>query len=346
MNRPARLAAFALALLGAAAPAAAAKEPPLFVPVYQQDFADPSIVEHRGEYIGYATNRGLNLPMITSRDLVNWEVVKDPGNPGKPLDGMPELGAWAREDFTWAPEVTKIGGRWVLYYTARHRKKDIQCIGVATSADPRGPFRDALAEPLVCQPELGGTIDANLFRDTDDKLYLYFKNDGNHVAKPTELWGQRLSADGTGLVGAPVRLGMTNDKPWEAHVIEAPTMVRTATGYTMLYSANHYGWETHQRLSPYAMGYAICAGPMGPCTDAPDNPILHSFNDRKAGCLSGPGHQVIFRGHDRYYIGFHAWAATPGCRPLDKKRYLYIAPIGFTAAGKPVISPSLRPAGK
>jgi beta-xylosidase len=339
MTKPVRL---AFLLLAACAPLAASAAEPLFAPVHREDFADPFVVEHKGEYIAYSTNRGLNLPMLSSRDLVRWQVVMDPANPKKPLDGLPELGAWARKDFTWAPEVMEVGGRWLLYYTARDRRKDVQCIGLAVADNPRGPYRDTRAEPFICQPDLGGTIDANPFRDLDGRLYVYFKNDGNNVGKPTELWGQALSPDGMATVGAAVSLKMTNDKPWEAHVIEAPTMVRTPVGYTMLYSANHYGWETHQRLSPYAMGYATCSGPLGPCADGAENPILHSYNDKKAGCLSGPGHQAVVVVNRKAYLAFHAWAATSGCRIADKKRYLYVAPVGFTAAGKPVVSPGLR----
>jgi beta-xylosidase len=328
--------------------ASAAKEPPPFVPVLKEDFPDPAVVAYQGEYIAYATNppnASVNVQMALSKDLIHWELARDPAKPGKMLDAMPELGAWAKKGWTWAPEVIEAGGRWLLYYTAKDRKSELQCLGVATAADPHGPFRDVNGAPLVCQRDLGGTIDANAFRDADGKLYLYYKNDGNNpdFRKPTDIWVQRLAADGTALEGDPVAL-LRNDKPWEAHVIEAPSMVRTATGYTLLFSANHYGWETHQRLSPYAMGYATCSSPMGPCTDAADNPILYSYNDKKVGCLSGPGHQTVFRANNRNYIAFHAWSATKGCRLADRKRYLYIAPIGWTATGKPVIAPSLRAA--
>lgn len=331
-----------LALLAATAPASAE---PLFVPVYQEDFPDPHIIEHQGEYLAYSTNSGgINLPMASSRDLTTWTEVKDPAPPGKRHDAMPQLASWVKEGRTWAPEVIEVGGRWLLYYTANHKRKDLQCIGVATAADPRGPFRDSRPEPLVCQDPLGGSIDAHPFRDLDGKLYLYFKSDGNRLGKPAELWGQALAADGMSLVGQPAAL-VRNDKPWEAGVVESPTMARTRAGYTLLFSAHYYGWQPDKdRLSPYAMGYATCRTPLGPCTDAPENPILHSFNDRKAGCLSGPGHQTIFQAGGRSYIAFHAWAATPSCRKLDEKRYLYIAPLGWTAEGKPVIAPSLRPA--
>ena len=324
--------------------ATGASAQPAYVPVYGIDFPDPFIVAHNDEFIGYSTNsRGINLPMAKSRDLVAWSRLDDPAT-GKQRDGMPVLASWVKEGSTWAPEVLKLNGRWLLYYTAKHRKKDYQCVGVAIASDPRGPFRDPSAQPLVCQDALGGTIDANPFRDSDGKIYLYYKNDGNRIRKSTEMWGQQLARDGLSLVGKPVSL-IRNDRPWEAHVIEAASMVRVPGGYALFFSANHYGWETHQKLSPYSVGYANCSGPLGPCTDAPGNPILYSYKGKEAGCLSGPGHQAIFSARGGTFIAFHAWAASKGCRKAADERHLYIAPFGWEN-GKPVIAKSLRAAGK
>ncbi|HVL78647.1 MAG TPA: glycoside hydrolase family 43 protein [Sphingomicrobium sp.] len=323
----------------AAAPAIAQ---PSFVPVFEENFPDPHIVLHDGEFIAYATNAGINLPMATSRDLVNWSFVMDPANPRNRLDGMPVLAPWAREGFTWAPEVLKVGEKWVLYYTARNRQRDVQCLGVAVADNPRGPFRDNSTEPFVCQYEEGGTIDANPFRDSDGRLYVYYKNDGNAVRRTSYIWGQRLSDDGLSVVGEPVSL-LRDSQRWHWGLVEAPAMVRPPHGgYHLFYSAAYYGWDPNERLSRYSTGYAICQGPLGPCEDAPENPILHSFNDRQAGCLSGPGHPSIFQVGQRHFIAFHAWAATRGCRKADDKRYLYVAPISWKD-GKPVLGQGLRP---
>jgi hypothetical protein len=119
-------------------------------------------------------------------------------------------------------------------------------------------------------------------------------------------------------------------------------MVRSPAGYELFFSGGFFGWNPEEGgLSPYAMGYASCSGPLGPCTAAPENPILHSFNDRQAGCLSGPGHQSIFTVGARTFISFHAWEASSGCRKVEDRRYLYIAPL-FWKDGKPQIGPSLR----
>jgi beta-xylosidase len=333
-----RIIRFAAVLLAGLSAAVAAQ--PSFVPVYKDNFPDPFVVVAGNQFIAYATNDGINLPMLVSRDLINWAPVADPANPKKRLDGMPALAPWVEPGRTWAPEVMKIGNKWLLYYTARSRALKTQCLGVAVADQPFGPFRDSSTAPLVCQVDEGGTIDANPFRDSDGKLYLYYKSDGNAVRKTSYIWGQRLSDDGLKVVGKAVQL-IKDDAKWEWGLVEAPAMVRTPGGHQLFYSAAYYGWDPNERLSRYATGYAICSGPLGPCKDAPENPILNSFNDRQAGCISGPGHPGIFKVGTRTFMAFHAWAATSGCRKADDKRYLYVAPM-FWKDGKPQISPSLR----
>lgn len=329
--------------LGLAAVGAAAAAEPAFVPVHEVDFPDPFVIEHQNEFLAFSTNsRSLNVPVALSRDLVDWRAATDAA--GRPVDAMPDLAGWVQKGRTWAPEVMKVGDKWLLFYTARNAARKTQCIGLAVAADPRGPYRDSSPGPLVCQYELGGTIDANPFRDKDGQLYLTFKNDGNSIGQKTRIWSQRLAPDGMSLVGEAVAL-VENDKKWEAHVVEASSLVHTPDGIALFYSANDYGWQPHQRLSPYGIGYAMCRSALGPCTDAADNPILYSFNEREAGCISGPGHQSIFRARGGTFIAFHAWAATRGCRKVDDKRYLYIAPFGWEN-GKPQIAPSLRKSGK
>lgn len=340
---PAVLTMLATALAGLAPPALAREAEP-FVPVYRANFPDPFVIEHEGRYLAYATNAErdqANVQMAVSEDLVNWAPLRD----GRKLhDAMPVLPVWATRGWTWAPEVLEHEGRFLLFFTAREKASGRQCTGVATSRDPLGPFTSAATEPLVCQRELGGTIDASPFRDADGRLYLYYKADANAVGKPTDIYVQPMTADGLELTGEPVTL-LTNDQQWEAHVIESPTMVRQNDAYVLFYSANHFGWEPHQRLSPYAMGYATCEGPLGPCADAPENPILYSYTDPKAGCLSGPGHQAVFEADGKQYILFHAHIARSGCQNAKKGRQMYIAPLGWQN-GRPVIGTSLRPASE
>jgi beta-xylosidase len=330
------------AAFAAAAPAPAADAPPPFVPSLTSDFADPFVLPDGDRFLAYSTNPiggGANVQTAISHDLLHWEILRDPD--GKKHDALPTLPAWAKGGWTWAPEVLKTGTGFVLYFTAKDRKTGRQCIGAATSANAAGPFVSASPAPLVCQLELGGSIDPDAFRDSDGKLYLYFKNDGNAVHKPAALYVQPLTPDGLGLTGEPTTLLRSRPlgKSWEQDVIEAPSMVKMGGTYVLFFSGGYFGWPPDAPLSPYAIGYATCSSATGPCTEN-DQPILFSRSGN-AGCISGPGHQAVFQVGARYFLAYHAWSVTPGCRPLDPIRWLYISPLGWRD-GKPVIGPTIR----
>lgn len=329
-----------VAVVGGAhsAPARPSKSVEGLDPVFTSDFPDPFIMADAGEYVAFATNAvGLraNVQMARSPDLKSWSLIEADG---RLHDALPTLPAWAEPGRTWAPEVMRVGERYLLYFTAQERKSGLQCVGVAASNTGLGPYVSTAPEPLVCQRDQGGTIDASPFRDRNGKLYLYYKNDGNNpsVLKPSQIWVQRLSDTGLTLTGSAKPL-IRNDLQWEWRVVESPAMTRSADGsYVLFFSANHFGWEKDQRLSNYAVGYATCQGPEGPCTKAPENPILKSYYGRGRGCLSGPGHQTVLETPGRQYLVFHAWSATARCLPARKGRYMYVAPLGWSGA-KPVI---------
>jgi beta-xylosidase len=247
------------------------------------------VLEADGKYFMYATNASnVNVQTISSDDLVTWT---------REEDALPELGAWATEGKTWAPEAIGLdGGRYVLYYTATDSETTRQCIGRAVAEAPGGPFVDDSKQALVCQFELGGSIDASPFRDEDGTLYLLWKNDGNCCGYDTHLYSQRLSADGLTLVGRSAKL-VQQDAAWEGNLVEAPTLWRHEDALFLFFSANDYGSEA------YATGYATCETPLGPCVDAPENPILQTACE-----AAGPGHQSLFRDAEgTTWIAYHAW---------------------------------------
>jgi len=280
-------------------------------PVLDQDFPDPFVLPMGEELVAYATNgQHLNVRFSRSIDGVYWS---------NPVDAMPVLPAWVHAEGPdiWAPEVMRVGQTYVMYFTGRHKSLTrpdglTLCVGAATSDTPSGPFTPA-AEPLTCGEGMGA-IDPSPFRDGDN-LWLYIKTDGNCCGTPISIIAQKLSADGTILVGAPVHVaGLTNDKPWEGAVIEGEQMIRHDGRYYMFFAANDYGSDK------YATGYATCASPLGPCRDAEENPILKSEPD-----LVGPGHQSVFTFRGKTYIAYHAWRQTED----GKKRYraMYISQV-------------------
>ncbi len=296
-------------------------------PVFRQDFPDPHVIEVDGTYYAYATNAsGRNIQMAKSTDLIDWEYLSD---------AMPVLPSWAQlgGSYVWAPEVMQIGDQFVMYYTARDKEADVQCVGLAVSDSPEGKFRDPNDSAFVCQTEEGGTIDAHPFLDDDGKLYLYYKNDGNCCNMPTYLYVQEMTPDGLSLVGEPVRL-VRNDAAWERHVIEAPTMWKHEDRYYLFFSANNYGGME------YAVGYANCEGPMGPCEDSPDNPILSSVMENPP--VIGPGHQTLMQVGDETWIVYHAWEVT-SAGLKGTRRFMWADPISWEGGEPDVLGPTTQP---
>jgi len=286
-------------------------------PVYTEDFPDPFVLAAGGTYYVYGTNSAdANVQTLTSKDLVEWT---------RGDDALPELGSWAIEGKTWAPEVLAVtDDRYVLYYTANAVEEGKQCIGVAVASDPGGLFVDEHAKPLVCQTDEGGSIDASPFTDEGGRHYLLWKNDGNCCGLDTYIYAQRLTANGVKLVGKPARL-VRQDASWEAHLVEAPTLWREGDQLYLFFSANDYASEL------YATGYATCEAPLGPCVDAPENPILATKCE-----AAGPGHQTLVRDEDGdTWIVYHAWPPDAVGSVLPG-RLLWIDQLDWVG-GKPVV---------
>ncbi|MFI5889879.1 glycoside hydrolase family 43 protein [Actinoplanes sp. NPDC051513] len=311
------LAVAALAACGDT-PAAPGAAPVTFTnPVHSQTFPDPGVLHEDGTFFAYGTNNAsANVPLLTSTDLVHWTPAGDV---------LPSVGSWATTGNTWAPEAVRTdAGKYVLYYTARWNRADRQCIGAAVADNPRGPFTDPSPSPLVCQDDEGGSIDASPFRDDDGTLYLYWKNDGNHIGVPSHLYAQRLAPDGLSLTGSPTRL-LTNDKPWQGAVVEAPEMLRHDGRLYLFYSGGAFDSDR------YAVGYATCDGPIGPCHDAPENPIL-----RSSPAAAGPGHcYPVTLADGSTWLLYHAWPPD-GIGSVSPGRQLWLDRVDW-AGGRPVV---------
>lgn len=295
-------------------------------PVYKLDFPDPHILRVDDTYYAYSTNMGgTNIPVLTSTDLVNWEGLGD---------ALPALPKWAMLNFgnVWAPGVIQIEDQFVMYYVARDKEIDKQCIGVGVSADPAGPFADSNAEAFICQGDLGGSIDAYPFRDEDGKLYLFWKNDGNCCGLEVALWVQELSPDGITLISEPVKL-IVRDQPWERPLIENPAMVNYDDKYYLFYSGNW--WESHQ----YAVGYALCETVTGPC----EKPLNKSWFEFRVPVM-GPGGEAFFTDQEgNLWMAYHAWTGANVGYSGGGQRSLHIDLVTFED-GKPVTNgPSSTP---
>ncbi|MFF5175309.1 glycoside hydrolase family 43 protein [Micromonospora sp. NPDC000089] len=296
-------------------------------PVVRADAPDPFAVRVGDEWFLFHTNAGgQNVPVRRSADLVDWS---------ESTEALPELPSWADAGKTWAPEVIQLAeDRFGLYYTVAGRAAGRQCVGRAVAAAPQGPYRDDSTGPLICQDELGGSIDASPFRDADGSLWLLWKNDGNAIGVDTWLWSQRLADDGLTLVGQPTKL-LKQTEPWEGALIEGPFFHRRDGRLYLFFAANAYDKDT------YAEGYAVCESPTGPCVKAPENPILKTNE-----VASGPGHASMVEKDGRTWLVYHAW--PPGQEgSTDPGRQVWLDevtwPNGNPVVNGPTTTPHPRP---
>ena len=264
------------------------------VPAYGGDFPDPYILtpaaSGNGTYWAYATGSGgRNLQVMSSSDLTTWSAVSDP---------LPTLPRWADAGHTWSPTVVRHGSAFLMYYAARDAASGRQCISVASATTPAGPFTDDSDDPFICQLAEGGSIDPDVFVAPDGSTYLMWKSEDNALGRPTSLWAAELDNTGT-FVGSTVRL-LTQDAPWQAPVMEGPSMVVAGGRYYLFYGANR--WNS----SRAAIGYANCGGPLGPCSDASlAGPWMSSH-----GTAVGPSGPAVFTDSTGTHLAYHAWTGA------------------------------------
>ncbi len=348
----------AVASVGIAAVAAPAAGAANWSPVHAGDFPDPSILQWGGSYYAFATqnfaaaSQTINIQVSTSSDGVNWSQMTG-------VDALPTVGSWAKPGETWAPSVAHdaADNDFVMYYTATEISTGDQCIGVATSPGPLGPYRDTQPTPVVCQDGIGygaptvdgsfgGSIDPDIFTDSNSgSSWLVWKSDGNHLNPPmsTIIWSVPLTSHFLPASSNPTEL-MADDQSWQSRIVEGPDMVETTSGstssYTLFYSGSDEGAST------YAIGWASCpSGPAGACTDrSSSGPLLATSSG-----MSGPGGPDVYElppsggSPGQMVMAFAAWQGSTigylscGIRPM------YLADVSFQPNGVGPAIPAVSP---
>jgi beta-xylosidase len=221
-----------------------------------------------------------------SKDLANWKVA------GAVFDTPP---AWTDGNY-WAPEIQTMDGTFYVYYSAKDKKTGRMCVASATSKTPMGPYEDH--GTLICEDV--GSIDAMAVRDDSGQRYLFWKEDGNSQKKPTPIHIQKLSPDGTRLMGEKKEV-LRNDAPWEGELIEGPYVMKRGEYWYMFYSGNGCcGLKCN-----YAVGVARAHQLEGPWEKNPGNPVLMSNQFWKC-----PGHgSIVEDPQGRDVFMYHAYSS-------------------------------------
>lgn len=137
-------------------------------PVISYSLPDPTVMKaDDGYFYLYATEDIRNLPIHRSRNLLDWEYV------GTAFTDR------TRPDFEakgglWAPDINKIGDKYVLYYSMSVWGGEWTCgIGCATADKPEGPFTDQGKMFRSNEINVQNSIDP-FYIEEDGKKYLFW----------------------------------------------------------------------------------------------------------------------------------------------------------------------------
>lgn len=192
---------FALAILAACNGSAVVAPPETALyanPVVTPVAADPSVIRaDDGTYYLFATQDNWAdgaddhlLPVFRSEDLVAWTFVGD---------AFTEAPAWKDDGFLWAPDISRCGDGYCLYYSYSIWDDPNPCIGLATAAHPEGPWAD-LGRPVFCSDSIGveGSIDPFVWDEGGRRMMIWGSFNG--------IYAVALSPDGTAPEGEKTML--------------------------------------------------------------------------------------------------------------------------------------------
>jgi hypothetical protein len=269
-------------------------------PVYSAAaFPDPFILDNGGTHSDYwAFGTGDLFPILHSTDLVKWAAE------GTAMMTRPAWVIASGDWHPWAPSVvqsqqpcpgTASSACYIMYYVGLSAQLNTNCIGVATSPTPGGPYSDhgplglggsasdsgptatVPGTPIGCGDQGGeGNIDPSPFIDLSGQPYLYVSTDHSCtgsacVVAPTisviPLASGLLEASGPRVALLPGVAGTWEAAGVQTPTVEGPFMELHDGTYYLFYSGGSYE-------AAYGMGYATATSPVGPFTRSPSNPIL------------------------------------------------------------------------
>jgi beta-xylosidase len=252
-------------------------------PVLYADYSDPDVVRVGTDY--YLTSSSFNaapgLPILHSKDLVNWTII------GHALPAQLPASRYAEVqpgNGVWAPALRYHQGKFYLYYP----DPDLG-IFVTMATNPAGPWTTP-----VCVKAAKGWIDPCPFWDADGRAYLVHAFAGSRAGIKSVIHVSEMAPDGLGLLGEDK---LVFDGHAHHPTIEGPKFYKRH-GYYYIFAPGGgvpQGWQVVLRsknvFGPYedkivmAQGKSPTNGPhQGAWVDTPDGKqdwFLH-FQDQNA----------------------------------------------------------------
>ena len=249
-------------------------------PIIHADYSDPDVVRVGDDF--WMTSSSFNvapgLPILHSRDLVNWRIVNHAFRDQYPLDvfNKPQHGGGV-----WAPSIRFHDGEYYIYYG----DPDFG-VYMTKTPDPRGEW----SKPILVK-EAKGWIDPCPLWDDDGNAYLVHAFAGSRAGVKTILVVNNMNREGTRVLdqGVIVFDGHDNDP-----TVEGPKFYKLNGYYYILAPAGGVatGWQLALRsknvFGPYekrvvlAQGRTSVNGPhQGALVDTPSGePWFIHFQDK------------------------------------------------------------------
>ena len=193
-------------------------------PVINADYSDPDVCVAGEDY--YLTASSFNcipgLPILHSKDLVNWEIV---GHAVKELEPKQEFDRPSHGNGIWAPSIRYHNGEFYIYWGDPDYG-----VFMVKAKDPAGEW----SKPLCVIPGKG-LIDTTPLWDDDGRCYLVnaYANSRSRFASVIAI--RELSADGTKPIGNPVII--YDGSGTESRTCEGPKIYKRDGWYWVMFPA-------------------------------------------------------------------------------------------------------------
>jgi arabinan endo-1,5-alpha-L-arabinosidase len=285
---------------------------------------DPStIVKCKDEYWVFYTGRG--VPSYHSRDLVKWE--RGPAVFQAAPEWIAKIVPENRNLLYWAPDIIKLGDRYLLYYAVSSFGKMTSAIGLATNPtlDPDDPAYHWTDQGFVVRTQDGdgyNAIDPSVFQDRDGSLWMAF---GSYWSGIKLIQLDPLTGKQTAQESKPFSLAYNES-------IEASFLCRHEDYY---YLFVNWGSCCQGPKSTYNLRVGRSKTVTGPYLDKAGLDMLHRggslFLATTNGPLIGPGHASTLNAQGKEWFT----SDFEGDLRMDGKATLAIMPLRWNADGWP-----------
>ena len=276
---------------------------------------DPTIIREGNTYYVFATNRFAQklLPFFCSLDLRHWKFC------GHVFDAVPE---WALKEIPgapgiWAPDISYVHGKYLLYYTVSTFGSNHSVIGLITNQtlDPDSPTYRWVDQGLVVgsrREDDWNAIDPNLVVDANGGMWLAMGSfwSGIKMRRLDPNTGKLSQLDTT-------MYSLASRRPLEPPAIEAPAIVRHGEYYYLFVS---FDFCCRGKDSSYKIMVGRSTNVTGPYFDRAGKPLMAGGGTlllESGTYWHGPGGPSVLLGRESDLLVFHAYDGTTGKSALQ-----------------------------